>query len=357
MVKKLKKNDTVTISTAVIKQVLAAFAVLIIILTGTATSVTADIILRNSELSYTNLNSDNDNTDDNGQLSDDGNFEVIDLTDTSINSINDLIEDNHKLMRRDNLNENGKKIYDGLYKTAANRSSLEYKDNTEYSNERADVLSDIFSDMLAGFILMDHPEIFWCHGSITLQSNELGNKAEYLVSMIYDCDENKVSQYDKAIKNKLDEIVKKVPQGGQYEQALWVHDYIVNNTVYNLNPTWATGKNKDFGGSIYGLLIKNESVCNGYAKTFKYVLDKLNIPCTVISGVSNDGERHAWNIVELDGEYYQVDVTWDDPVGREQVLVHDYFCVTDSKIYESRRADDFISAPQCTLDKYEKSFK
>lgn len=116
-----------------------------------------------------------------------------------------------------------------------------------------------------------------------------------------------------------------MPSTGKYEQAVWIHDYIVRNTVYNDDQAWATGKEKDFGASIYALLIKNESNCNGYSKMYKYFMDIIGVPCTVIIGTCTNGERHAWNIVEFGGEYYQLDATWDDPVGGEQKLHHNYF--------------------------------
>lgn len=353
---KSNKSEKVQISSAVKSQVVLAFVILIIILAGTIISVAADVALSNSASgSATSMQqdkTDSDNENQNNITNETEETKQEDFSKITINSIADLTADNHRLTRRDNLNEYGKKIYDGLYQAALNRSEFEFMDGLAYSEERSAVLTNVFTDMLSGFVLMDHPEIFWCHGSIKTQAVPNGDKANYSISMIYDCDESKINQYDKEIKDKLSEIVKQIPKGSQYEQALWVHDYLVNNTVYNLNPSWAVGKNENFGGSVYGLLIKNESVCNGYAKTFKYLMDKLNIPCTVISGVCNDGELHAWNILELDGDYYQVDVTWDDPVGGEQVLMHDYFCITDSEIYESRKPDSFVSAPQCNSDKY-----
>ena len=70
--------------------------------------------------------------------------------------------------------------------------------------------------------------------------------------------------------------------------------------------------------NIYGLMIEKKAVCEGYAKAFKYLLDELNIPCVIICGdvTDEDGniERHAWNEVYLEGKWYAVDTTWDDPI-------------------------------------------
>ncbi|MDO4975117.1 MAG: transglutaminase domain-containing protein, partial [Alphaproteobacteria bacterium] len=59
-------------------------------------------------------------------------------------------------------------------------------------------------------------------------------------------------------------------------------------------------------------------VCEGYARTFKYLMDELEIPCVLVSGIAVDedgkSERHAWNYVYLKNDWYAIDVTWDDPI-------------------------------------------
>ena len=70
--------------------------------------------------------------------------------------------------------------------------------------------------------------------------------------------------------------------------------------------------------NAYGALINRRAVCEGYARAFKYVLDELKIPCVIVCGIAEnkDGQResHAWNYVYLKGEWYAIDVTWDDPI-------------------------------------------
>ena len=70
--------------------------------------------------------------------------------------------------------------------------------------------------------------------------------------------------------------------------------------------------------NIYGALINKETVCEGYSRAFKAVMDDLNIPCVIACGSavnsSDEIENHAWNYVRLDNKWYAVDVTWDDPI-------------------------------------------
>ena len=60
------------------------------------------------------------------------------------------------------------------------------------------------------------------------------------------------------------------------------------------------------------------AVCEGYARSFKYLMDALEIPCVVVIGEATNSngetENHAWNYVQLDSRWYAIDATWDDPV-------------------------------------------
>lgn len=98
----------------------------------------------------------------------------------------------------------------------------------------------------------------------------------------------------------------------KYYQIREVHDFIVENTKYDETVSKSNIYN------IYGTLINKEAVCEGYAKTFKYILDKLDIPCIIACGIGQNSkgqtESHAWNYVKLNDVWYAVDVTWDDPV-------------------------------------------
>lgn len=107
-----------------------------------------------------------------------------------------------------------------------------------------------------------------------------------------------------------------------YQNELAIHDYIVSNFSYVNQP--------DTRYNAYQALINGEGVCSGYTECFKTFMDLLGIENNTISGESS-GERHIWNEVKLDNEWYQVDVTWDDPInGNNQNIDHSYFNITDA---------------------------
>ena len=103
------------------------------------------------------------------------------------------------------------------------------------------------------------------------------------------------------------------------EKVISAHDWLVTNCQYD--PYIGTGgKYIASDGTVYndepavytsyGAFVNHNVVCQGYALAFKVLMDRAGIPCCY---VKSDAMNHAWNIVQLDGNWYHVDVTWDDP--------------------------------------------
>lgn len=112
-----------------------------------------------------------------------------------------------------------------------------------------------------------------------------------------------------------------------YAKALALHDWLVENTAYDTSYTY-------YGSE--GVLFHGLGVCNAYTLTYSRLLDAVGIQNQTVTGVATnkyDGSSgsHAWTLVLLDGSWYHVDTTWDDPLpdGRER---HTYFCLTDAEM-------------------------
>ena len=112
------------------------------------------------------------------------------------------------------------------------------------------------------------------------------------------------------------------PSNSDCANELAIHDYLVRHIDYE--------EQEDTIYNAYDAMIKGKTICSGYTEAFKTFMDFLGIENTTISGTAGD-QQHIWNAVKLDGEWYQVDVTWDDPVGSTDAGVdHAYFNITDS---------------------------
>lgn len=106
------------------------------------------------------------------------------------------------------------------------------------------------------------------------------------------------------------------------EKVKAVNDYIVSNTAY-------TDNTKASPHSAYTVLAERGGVCQGYALLAHSMLQKLGIETQYIVGYVGQ-EGHAWNLVKLDGQWYHLDTTWNDPVpDRKGIIRYQYFLVDD----------------------------
>lgn len=112
-----------------------------------------------------------------------------------------------------------------------------------------------------------------------------------------------------------EECMKKA--GTDYARALWLHDWLIYNADY------------DYTYQNYypdGVLLKGKGVCQSYALAYEMLLKLVGIDSVYVTGQAN-GASHAWNLVNIDGKWFHVDCTWDDPApGKEN---RNYFCVPD----------------------------
>ncbi len=109
-----------------------------------------------------------------------------------------------------------------------------------------------------------------------------------------------------------------------------VHDALIRTTVYKLDTTSENEPNRckeeNIGHvrTVYGPLVAHESLCEGYSRALKTVLDRAGVPCVLVQGVymhtKDTPELHMWNYVRIDensgNKWYAVDSTFDDPIVR-----------------------------------------
>lgn len=134
---------------------------------------------------------------------------------------------------------------------------------------------------------------------------------------------------------KIDEIINELikPEMNERDKIKVIHDYIINNTVYDEEKATlilqGNKVNDSNSTNAYGLLFEHKAICGGYADTMALFLDKLNIPNFKVSTYD-----HVWNVVELDNNLYHLDLTWDDPVTstHENILTYTFFLLTNEEL-------------------------
>ena len=261
------------------------------------------------------------------------------------------------------LDEYGKIIYDRLYENIDKLKTGTYEADfgTEFNDllheeNGTEVLNNSFQ-LAINALTFDNTDLFYIDVtkinllteittrafSTTYRVKIGGNGQSYLADGFWDEEYVDIALgYIEDIKNN---IISKTTGKDRVEQIKIVHDYLVDTVEYDLE----AGSNIY---NIYGTLIDKRAVCEGYARAFKYILDDLEIPTVIACGLAKNSvgvtETHAWNYVQLEnGQWYAIDVTWDDPVIIGSGIISDsikyqYFLKGANKFFEDHFEDGNI---------------
>lgn len=239
---------------------------------------------------------------------------------------------------------------------------LSYQNNI-YTTD-LEISMDRLSDIVHCF-MEDNPQYFWLGRSFGIGIfGDHGIILSYSDGVVTDhtrfgsADRSKIDERRKTFNQAIFNIVSSInPAASQYEKELAIHDYLTKNIKYDkvAENTPFVNSNMDSAYNAFGAIVEKDAVCSGYTTAFQYLCYLVGINCNTVNG-----RGHVWNTVEIDGEWYQVDVTWDDPVypdGSSGAGNHDYFNLTSAQMYETHQLSteeiyDCIKIPNCTATKY-----
>lgn len=188
------------------------------------------------------------------------------------------------------LNETEKAIYSALYNGVAQKKT-EIPLPCEITGDVYSKIYCIFEKQESGFFYID---------STYYTAEKIRN-----AQIVFREDVNSVDPKIAEFENIVQSVVANAPDG-DYQKALYLHDYITENCYYNV------GYDMQYSSTAYGCLAEKQANCEGYAKAFSYLAGRLGMRCVLVTGKTNKGENHAWNQIEIDGDWYNLDVTWDD---------------------------------------------
>jgi transglutaminase/protease-like cytokinesis protein 3 len=155
-------------------------------------------------------------------------------------------------------------------------------------------------------------------GYVTAVKFEYSKTAEQVQA-----DNEAVEQAAESIISGLDDSM------SDYDKVKAIHDAVIKGCTYDESDSECY--------TALGCLEKGKAVCEGYAKAMMLLCGKVGIGCIPVvgSGIEDGNELpHIWNKVLIDGEWYNFDLTWDDPVSSlgDDYVRYDYFAVTDEEI-------------------------
>lgn len=244
------------------------------------------------------------------------------------------------------LNEEEKALYLQML-----QSITGFSRETELTTLKPELLEPVFNSVLA-----DHPEIFYVDG-YTYTKHTLGEEIHKITfTARYTLTQEETEQRKKGIEAYIETALSGIHSGmDDYQKIKYIYDYMIEHTDYRLD----SPENQ----TVCSVFLYGESVCQGYAKAFQLLCSRLGIPAVLVTGEVKNGEAHAWDLVQSDGEWYYVDPTWgdafylmgdDDPAwqGKKRPSVnYDYLLVTTQQLLRTHTIDNFFPLPACTAMK------
>lgn len=196
-------------------------------------------------------------------------------------------------------------------------------------------------------ICWDYPEYFWFRGGGNYVCGRNSQGLTYTITLDYFYPPQEAREHAAFVESAIQPVLNQLRDQSDYEKVKGVYEYLIEHTIYDYDY---------IGMTVYEVFHDGRAVCEGYAKATQLLLSRLGVQTLFIVGEACgrgfNWESHAWNLVELDGDYYQLDTTWGDPLGDEQTLIYNYLNLTDEECYRDHRPDDPSLYPVCNATRY-----
>ena len=202
-------------------------------------------------------------------------------------------------------------------------------------------------------LMADHPEYFWTDGTSSYTYQELpgGSIQNMEVQPEYQVAGQEARDLQNQIEAKADQWIQGAPQGDTYERIKYVYETLIDQVEYQ--------EDSPQNQNIRSVFLEGKTVCMGYSKAAQYLLNRMGIFCTLVTGTVT-GEKpssHAWNLVKIKDQYYYMDVTWGNPgylnpVENDAYISYSYLCCNWDTLAPTHVPDDTIPLPSCEDDSY-----
>jgi len=191
------------------------------------------------------------------------------------------------------------------------------------------------------------PELFYVEHSYSVYTVE-GEETVARIVLKYKYEKEEIPAMVERYENALAEILSGVPvDGDDFDKLVYLHDYLVRHYAYDYA---GMQQEKQTGTPVavrdaYTFLQTGTGVCQAYMLTLIALCEAVEIPCLP---VISDEMEHAWNLVQLGGAWYHVDVTWDDAGGADAPVYpsfngYQYFLLSDEALFRAGREVKWVA--------------
>lgn len=242
----------------------------------------------------------------------------------------------------EHLEEEGKTVYDEML-----TAILNHEEKIKLSTTDLDLMRRAYTAVCG-----DYGGLFWVEGYVFTRYT----KGEELVSLEFAPKYTMTKEERRIMQVQIDDIVAVWLAGisindTDYDKAKYVYELLALNTEYVKDATDSQ--------NIISVFIKRQTVCQGYACAVQYLLEQLGVQSVIVSGTAL-GDAHAWNLIQLDGEYYYMDATWgnngyQNGQGPEKSFIdYNYMAMTTEEMQMGHVPDSNMELPECTavMDNY-----
>lgn len=223
------------------------------------------------------------------------------------------------------------------------------------------VTNDEELQLVTQCIQFDYPEYFWFRGGWSGSYYDRDTYLEYTLEPLYEYSAQECTAYTAFVESATQPLLTQLAGKSDYEKVKGVYEYLIDHAAYDTEyyaKIDLYADQPDFKAkTIYDIFHDGLGVCEGYARATQYLLTKLGVETLYVTGMGGEfdqpkssWEGHAWNIVRIDGIYYQVDTTWGDPVneGGVQTKNFHHLNLTDEEMARRHERDNWNTYPACT---------
>lgn len=233
------------------------------------------------------------------------------------------------------LDEITQKTYDQVYDCIQN-----YNSKVTLTTKDSDVLQKAYEAVMA-----DYGDLFWLNGYQFNTYTTNGQVVGLEFAPKYTISKDQRDIYQATIEATATEWLSGISESASdFDKALYVFETLINKVDYN--------PDSEENQNILSVFLYQSTVCQGYADAAWYLLDRLGIPSTIITGNANN-ESHAWNLVYLDGAYYFMDITWgnskylDGNNDTAKRINYAYLAMTTEEISQNHVITSSFEVPEC----------
>lgn len=221
-------------------------------------------------------------------------------------------------------------------------SYIKHYVDLDYSYESIEILKENMRNAMTAFI-NDYPEVFWINTNYKYKITSVSNNNQkkilemgmYITRNSYVGDSNIIKNtYIPDLNSKIEEIVESGKNNGKtnFEKLEYIYSLIKCNSRY------IQGKSKN---NVYNVLCNKNGTCTGFSRSLKFICDEMGIPCVVARGtVGNSNEKHMWNIVKLNGQWFICDITNEL---ENTSSINKFFAIADNGEYKQEIPTSYLN--------------